>query len=43
MTGHFAEFGPVDAAAEPIVHFATIGADGPSGQFFDKHKGVHAW
>ncbi|CAF1420759.1 unnamed protein product [Adineta steineri] len=43
MTGNNPKFGPIEAAAEPIVYFATLPSDGPSGQFFDKQKQVHAW
>jgi hypothetical protein len=43
MTGHFAKFGPVDAAAEPIVHFATLCPNGPSGLFFDPKKQQQPW
>ncbi|CAF4010324.1 unnamed protein product, partial [Adineta steineri] len=43
MTGNYAKFDSVDAAADPIVYFATLPSDGPSGLFFDKKKQVHAW
>ncbi|CAF2930053.1 unnamed protein product, partial [Rotaria sp. Silwood2] len=41
MTGHNAKFGPVEAAAAPIVYFATLPANGPSGQFFNSKMNPH--
>ncbi|CAF0876171.1 unnamed protein product [Rotaria sp. Silwood1] len=43
MTGNNAKFGPVQVAADPIVYFATLPSDGPSGQFFDPKKQPHPW
>lgn len=43
MTGQNAKFGPAEVAAEPIVHFATLPENGPSGQFFNPKKQPHPW